>query len=328
MSSRCDTAPPYRPGQGPDGPCPVDGRPRSASCHTAHMTGSPGSTPRIPCVGALAYDAAGRLLLVQRGREPARGSWSIPGGKVEPGESPHAAVVREVWEETGLDVEPLALVGTVERAAPGGGIYLIEDFRCRLLGGTLRAGDDADEAAWFDAAALEAARPRLTPGLFEALRDWAALPSGAAPPDGVRLSPTTTRETDMADEPSTPSGSQGYDPLQMFMSQLRGVTDQLAGLGKMADSLPIPAALRSLPGVTMPPMPGALTAAQLGAISTAVSAQRTSVQAMRGQLGALDEQLGVLESILEPLVQWSSTWANVEKKLVPKSGGASTDQGA
>ena len=116
MSSRCDTAPPYRPGQGPDGPCPVDGRPRSASCHTAHMTGSPGSTPRIPCVGALIYDAAGRLLLVQRGREPARGSWSIPGGKVEPGESPHAAVVREVWEETGLDVEPLALVGTVERA--------------------------------------------------------------------------------------------------------------------------------------------------------------------------------------------------------------------
>lgn len=290
------------------------------------MIGSSAPSPHIPCVGALIYDAAGRLLLVQRGHEPARGTWSVPGGKVEPGETARAAVVREVREETGLDVEPLALLVTVERAAPSGGTFVIEDFRCRLLGGTLRAGDDADDAAWFDAAALVAARGHLAPGLFEVLQEWGALPSGAAPRDGVRLSPTTTRETDMADESSAPGGSQGYDPLQMFMSQLRGVTDQLTGLGKMADSLPIPAALRSLPGVTLPPMPGALTAAQLAAISTAVSAQRAGVQAMQGQLGALDEQLGVLESILEPLVQWSSTWATVEKKFVPKPDNGNSDQ--
>ena len=142
----------------------------------------------------------------------------------------------------------------------------------------------------------------------------------------------------MAEQPKekgTSSGSAGIDPMQVFFNQLRGVTEQLAGLGKMADALPIPSALKSihsvqnLPGLpAMPPMPGALTSAQLGAIAKTVSAQRTSVQAMQGQLGALDEQLGVLESILAPLVQWSTTWASVEKKLGPRSGAAAEDADA
>ncbi len=130
----------------------------------------------------------------------------------------------------------------------------------------------------------------------------------------------------MPDESSTPSGSPGFDPMQIFMSQLRGVTEQLSGLGKMADSLPIPPALRSLSSVGVPPMPGSLTAAQLSAIAGAVGAQRASVKAMQSQLGSLDEQLGVLESILEPLVQWSSTWADVEKKFMP-GGDAPKDRG-
>ena len=59
----------------------------------------------IACVGGLAYDDAGRLLLVQRANEPGRGLWSVPGGRVEPGEDDAAALVREMWEETGLRVD-------------------------------------------------------------------------------------------------------------------------------------------------------------------------------------------------------------------------------
>ena len=69
----------------------------------------------IACVGGLAYDEAGRLLLVQRANEPGRGLWSVPGGRVEPGEDDAAALVREMREETGLRVTPDELVGRVQR---------------------------------------------------------------------------------------------------------------------------------------------------------------------------------------------------------------------
>jgi 8-oxo-dGTP diphosphatase len=124
----------------------------------------------VPCVGALAYDAAGRLLLVQRANEPGRGLWSLPGGRVEPGEDDAAALVREMAEETGLVVEPDGLVGRVRR-----GPYVIADYRCRVVGGELVAGDDALDARWCDAAAL--ARLPLVPQLWETLRDWGALPA-------------------------------------------------------------------------------------------------------------------------------------------------------
>ena len=72
------------------------------------------STPkrRVPCVGALVHDDDGRLLVVRRGREPGRGLWSVPGGRVEPGESVGVAVEREVLEETGLHVTVGIRVGT------------------------------------------------------------------------------------------------------------------------------------------------------------------------------------------------------------------------
>ena len=73
----------------------------------------------IACVGAVVVDDAGRYLLVRRGREPSKGLWSIPGGKVEPGESDEQATAREVLEETGLPVTVGDFVGHVERPAPG-----------------------------------------------------------------------------------------------------------------------------------------------------------------------------------------------------------------
>jgi 8-oxo-dGTP diphosphatase len=130
------------------------------------MTGSDDS---VPCVGAITFDAAGRLLLVQRANEPGRGLWSLPGGRVEPGEDDATALVREMAEETGLVVRPGPLVGRVRR-----GRYVIADYRCRVTGGTLVAGDDALDARWCDAAAMD--RLPLVPELEETLRGWDALP--------------------------------------------------------------------------------------------------------------------------------------------------------
>ncbi|MFL6142364.1 MAG: NUDIX hydrolase [Labedaea sp.] len=127
----------------------------------------------IRCVGGILRDTAGRLLLVQRKNEPGRGRWSLPGGRVEPGETDAEALARELVEETGLRVQPGALVGTVEQPAPGG-VYLINDYAGEVLGGTLRPGDDALDAAWVDTAgfaALERAGA-LSPLLADTLRDW------------------------------------------------------------------------------------------------------------------------------------------------------------
>src|ERR1700753_1347635 len=122
----------------------------------------------VGCVGATAYDDEGRILLVRRRNDPGSGLWSVPGGRVEPGETDTQAVIREMAEETGLAVEPGDLVGRVRR-----GPYAIADYRCAVVGGSLRAGDDATDARWCDAAAL--ADLPLVPLLMDTLRSWDAL---------------------------------------------------------------------------------------------------------------------------------------------------------
>lgn len=132
------------------------------------------SEPRIRCVGAVVLDDAGRLLLVRRANEPGRGRWSVPGGRVEADETDHQAVIREVAEETGLTVEIRCLLGDVQRPAPGGAVFDIYDYRCRVTGGTLRADGDAGDARWCDTATM-ATLPLVT-GLVEALTHWRCLP--------------------------------------------------------------------------------------------------------------------------------------------------------
>lgn len=131
---------------------------------------------RVPCVGAVVRDRADRLLLVRRGTEPERGRWSVPGGRVEPGETGPEAAAREVHEETGLQVVVGQLVGTVERDGPDGVVYVIDDYEARPLGAgeDLRAGDDADEARWFTAEEVGALD--CVSGLVETLRGWDVLP--------------------------------------------------------------------------------------------------------------------------------------------------------
>jgi len=107
-------------------------------------------------------DSSGRVLLVQRAQDPGRGLWSLPGGRLEPGESPEAAAAREVREETGLLVNVGAELLTVEI-----GDYDVTDFAATIVGGELRAGDDAADVRWCTPAEL-AALP-LTPSMYDAL---------------------------------------------------------------------------------------------------------------------------------------------------------------
>ncbi len=117
--------------------------------------------PPLPLLGVagILFHADGSLLMVQRGQEPARGRWSIPGGLVEVGERLETAVAREIEEETGLRVEPLHLVELVERIHPDPANpvriryhYVLADFLCRITGGSLAAASDADDVRWVPAA--------------------------------------------------------------------------------------------------------------------------------------------------------------------------------
>jgi len=124
---------------------------------------------RVPCVGAILTDGE-LILLIRRGHEPEAGRWSLPGGRIEPGETDQQALVREVREETGLEVTAGRLVGAVDRASPGGRVLAIRDYAATITGGTLAAGDDADDARWFSTRELPSLP--LSTGLLEALNDW------------------------------------------------------------------------------------------------------------------------------------------------------------
>ncbi len=124
----------------------------------------------VLCAGAVITDAEGRLLLVRRRNEPAAGRWSLPGGRVEPDESPAEAAAREVREETGLIVE---IGDEVLRVVLDN--WDIHDFAGTVAGGSLLAGDDAVDVRWVTGAEL-AALP-TSPGLVEALRDAGLLPA-------------------------------------------------------------------------------------------------------------------------------------------------------
>jgi 8-oxo-dGTP diphosphatase len=110
-------------------------------------------------VGAVVLDGD-RVLLVRRANEPLKGEWSVPGGAVDAGETLRAAIIREVREETGLDVDPGPIVDVLDRIRlePDGRArfhYVLVDFLCRVVAGTLRCGTDAADAEWVAVDALD-----------------------------------------------------------------------------------------------------------------------------------------------------------------------------
>lgn len=112
----------------------------------------------IPGVGAVVLrrqDGQCEVLLVRRRSEPMAGTWSLPGGAIELGETTREACAREVLEETGLTVRTIAEVESFDiilRDADGRVQfhYLIVDVLCHVISGELRAGEDASEAVWAD----------------------------------------------------------------------------------------------------------------------------------------------------------------------------------
>ena len=111
--------------------------------------------PEAPIVGVGAVILDGnRVLLVRRGQEPMKGEWSIPGGALELGETLEAAVRREAVEETGLAVEPRAMVEVLDKIVVEDGRvryhYVLIDFLCHVVDGGLKPGSDAEEARWVE----------------------------------------------------------------------------------------------------------------------------------------------------------------------------------
>jgi len=116
-------------------------------------------------VGAVVIDD-GRILLVQRSRDPGAGLWAVPGGKVNRGETMREAVRREVAEETGLDVVVGDVVWVGEVIDVGHHLVLV-DFAAELVGGSLVAGDDAGDARWVPLG--DTGRYPLTPTMHDLL---------------------------------------------------------------------------------------------------------------------------------------------------------------
>ena len=102
----------------------------------------------VPAVGVVCL-RGDEVLLIRRGRAPRLGEWSLPGGRVEPGERTVETALRELMEETGVSAEILGLIEVVDGIFPADGRhYVLIDYAARWTGGEPVAGDDAAEAAF------------------------------------------------------------------------------------------------------------------------------------------------------------------------------------
>ncbi|MFO7839155.1 MAG: NUDIX domain-containing protein [Desulfosalsimonadaceae bacterium] len=108
----------------------------------------------VPASCMVTVDAGERLLLVKRSVDPKKGWWCLPGGFMELQETPEDAALRELREETGLKGEIERLLGVAANNSSQYDTVLMVGFLVRSFSGTLIAGDDADDAKWFDGSDL------------------------------------------------------------------------------------------------------------------------------------------------------------------------------
>ena len=135
---------------------------------------SPPSHPQLAVSAAIFRND--KILLVRRARSPAKGFYSLPGGRVEFGETLHAALHREVGEETALEIEIAGLAGwrEVVPGIGGGGHYLIMSFAARWTAGEVVLNDELDDFRWIEPDAIGALE--LTGGLQEVIQQaWRLL---------------------------------------------------------------------------------------------------------------------------------------------------------
>ncbi len=136
-------------------------RPVCPSCNWTYFP-----DPKVAVV--LVVVSARKVLLVQRANPPRQGYWSLPGGFLDAGEDPREAAARECLEETGLQVRITSLLEVTGRPIQKMGAHLVLYFRGEVIGGRLRAQDDAAQAAFFSPKAL----PPLAFDLPKKLHDW------------------------------------------------------------------------------------------------------------------------------------------------------------
>lgn len=131
-------------------------------------------------VGAVIFDE-GRVLLIERGHAPLKGEWSLPGGALELGETLEEGIRREVLEETGLIIDPLAIVEVFDRISrdADGRVqyhYVLVDYLCRVIGGSVACATDAADARWAARDELDSIAPFTAQVILKAFSMVAALP--------------------------------------------------------------------------------------------------------------------------------------------------------
>jgi 8-oxo-dGTP diphosphatase len=127
----------------------------------------------LPSVGGVVFDREGRVLLIRRGRAPAQGKWSVPGGVIKLGENMEEALKREIFEECGVrvDVDSLLVASSrVVRNEDGKVQYhfVILDYLCQYIDGVPKAGSDACDVRWV--AMDQLSEMDLTEGILEVIQ--------------------------------------------------------------------------------------------------------------------------------------------------------------
>jgi ADP-ribose pyrophosphatase YjhB (NUDIX family) len=138
-------------------------RPVCPACGHVHF-----EDPKVAAAALVERD--GRLLLVRRTNNPARGQWTLPAGFVDADEDPQAAAARECLEETGLEVRVTRLLDVIAGREHPRGASIVIVYQAEVVGGDLKAGDDADEVAFFPADDLPVLAFRAT---RQAVERWA-----------------------------------------------------------------------------------------------------------------------------------------------------------